>query len=65
MQIENFIGINIWLQYKIAAILLGIILGLVNPTVLIYWVLIISFLNKKNDLFEYKSRLSITNFISN
>lgn len=82
MQIENFVGMNVWLQYTIAFLLLGVgiililgrkecvkdeneeciivkkrfnlskqmlgfILGLVNPTVLIYWILIISFLNKK------------------
>ena len=83
MQIENFIGMNIWLQYTIAVLLLvigiililgrkecikdeneeciiikkrrinlskqmlGFILGLVNPTVLIYWILVISFLKKK------------------
>lgn len=79
MQIENFIGMNPWLQYTIAIVLLsiglilflkrnsaanyktseikknfnlskqmlGFILGLVNPTVLIYWILVISFLNKK------------------
>ncbi len=82
MQIENFVGMNVWLQYTIAFILLGVgiilflgrkecvkdeneeciiikkryniskqmlgfILGLVNPTVLIYWILVISFLNKK------------------
>lgn len=80
MQIEEFISLNIWLQYAIAIILLtvgfvfifkqkthntnksknilflkshfkcpkqvlGFILGLVNPTVLIYWILVISFLN--------------------
>ncbi|MBV1922552.1 MAG: LysE family transporter [Flavobacteriaceae bacterium] len=82
MQIESFVDMNIWLQYVIAIILLGIgivlsfgrkecvkdeneeciiikkryniskqmlgfILGLFNPTVLIYWILIISLLNKK------------------
>ena len=83
MQIENFVDMNIWLQYAIGFLLLGIgiyisfgrkecvkdeseeciiikkrkfhvskqllgfILGLVNPTVLIYWILVISFLNKK------------------
>ena len=83
MQIESFIGMNIWLQYTIAILLLaigiilylgrkecvkdeneeciiikkrrfnpskqllGFILGLVNPTVLIYWILVISFLRKK------------------
>jgi threonine/homoserine/homoserine lactone efflux protein len=83
MQIEDFIGMNIWLQYAIAILLLvvgiilflgrkecikdeneeciiikkrrikiskqmlGFILGLVNPTVLIYWILVISFLRKK------------------
>ena len=82
MQIENFVDMNIWLQYTIAVILLGVgiilllgrkecvkdeneeciiikkryniskqmlgfILGLVNPTVLIYWILVISFLSKK------------------
>ncbi|MGK0386205.1 MAG: threonine/homoserine/homoserine lactone efflux protein [Patiriisocius sp.] len=82
MQIENFVDMNIWLQYTIAFILLGVgillllgrkecvkdeheaciiikkrfniskqmlgfILGFVNPTVLIYWILVISFLNKK------------------
>ncbi|MGB3606046.1 MAG: LysE family transporter [Psychroserpens sp.] len=82
MQIENFITMNIWLQYTIAVLLLGVgiilvigrkecvkdeneeciiikrrynlskqmlgfILGLINPTVLIYWILVISFLNKK------------------
>lgn len=82
MQIENFINMNIWLQYTIAILLLGVgiilllgrkecvkdenedciiikkrynlskqmlgfILGLINPTVLIYWILVISYLNKK------------------
>ena len=82
MQIENFLDMNIWLQYTIAFILLGVgiilllgrkecvkdenedciiikkryniskqmlgfIQGLVNPTVLIYWILVISYLNKK------------------
>ncbi len=83
MQIEHFIGENLWLQYGIAVLLLtvgivlaigrkecvkdennecviikkrrikvskqqlGFILGLVNPTVLIYWILVISFLRKK------------------
>ena len=82
MQIENFIAMNIWLQYTIGFLLLGVgtilflgrkecvkdeneeciiikkryniskqmlgfILGFINPTVLIYWILIISFLNKK------------------
>ena len=82
MQVENFININVWLQYTIAVILLivgfilvldgkecvkddneeciiikkryslskqmlGFLLGLINPTVLVYWILIISFLNKK------------------
>ena len=83
MQIENFIDMNIWVQYTIVVILLaagivliigrkecikdendecviikkrririskqmlGFILGLVNPTVLIYWILVISFLSKK------------------
>ncbi len=82
MQIENFVTMNLWVQYTIAIILIGIglflcfarkecvkdeneeciiikkryniskqllgfILGLVNPTVLIYWILILSFLNKK------------------
>ncbi|MFP4847011.1 LysE family transporter [Winogradskyella sp. PE311] len=82
MQIENFVNMNVWLQYTIAFILLsvgiilllgrkecvkdendeciiikkryniskqmlGFILGLVNPTVLIYWILVISFINKK------------------
>jgi threonine/homoserine/homoserine lactone efflux protein len=82
MQIENFVDMNVWLQYTIAILLLGVgiilligrkecvkdenedciiikkryniskqmlgfILGLVNPTVLIYWILVISFLNKK------------------
>jgi threonine/homoserine/homoserine lactone efflux protein len=82
MQIESFVDANVWLQYTIAFILLGVgillllgrkecvkdeneeciiikkrfnlskqmlgfILGLVNPTVLIYWILVISFLNKK------------------
>jgi threonine/homoserine/homoserine lactone efflux protein len=82
MQIENFVIMNVWLQYMIAIILLGVgiilllgrkecvkdendeciiikkryniskqmlgfILGLINPTVLIYWILVVSFLNKK------------------
>jgi threonine/homoserine/homoserine lactone efflux protein len=83
MQIENFINMNVWLQYAIVVLLLGIgivlvigrkecvkdendeciiikkrsihiskqllgfILGLVNPTVLVYWILVISFLNTK------------------
>lgn len=82
IQIENYIGMNIWVQIAIAVILLvvgivlilgrkecikdeneeciiikkrrfiiskqmlGFILGLVNPTVLIYWILVISFLKK-------------------
>lgn len=82
MQIENFITMNVWLQFAIAGLLLvigiilfvgrkecikdenqecilikkrrfnpskqmlGFILGLVNPTVLIYWILVISFLRK-------------------
>lgn len=82
LQIEKFVEMNIWLQYTIAVLLLGVgfilflgrkecvkdendeciiikkryniskqmlgfILGLVNPTVLIYWILVISFLNNK------------------
>lgn len=82
MQIENFVNMNIWLQYAIGIVLLavgiilvlgrkkcikneneecviikkryniskqllGFILGFINPTVLIYWILVISFLNKK------------------
>ena len=82
MQVENFININVWLQYTIAVILLivgfilvldgkecvkddneeciiikkryslskqmlGFLLGLINPTVLVYWILIISFLKLK------------------
>ncbi|MBQ0788209.1 MAG: hypothetical protein KBT69_11950 [Oceanihabitans sp.] len=82
MQIEHFIDRNIWVQFAIALLLLGVgiilvlgrkecikdengeciiikkrfnlskqmlgfILGLVNPTVLIYWILVISFLKKK------------------
>ena len=83
MQIENFIDMNVWVQYSIAILLLvvgiililgrkacikddnedcifikkrkfniskqilGFVLGLVNPTVLIYWILVISFLKKK------------------
>ena len=83
MQIENFIDMNVWVQYAIVVVLLavgtvliigrkecikdvndecviikkrkikiskqtlGFILGLVNPTVLIYWILVISFLSKK------------------
>ena len=82
MQIENFVGMNIWVQYTIAFILLcvgivlflgrkecvkdeneeciiikkryniskqtlGFILGLINPTVLAFWIIVISFLNKK------------------
>lgn len=82
MQIENFVAMNIWLQYTIAIIMLvvgiilffgrkecikdeneeciiikkryniskqtlGFILGFFNPTVLVYWILVISFLNKK------------------
>jgi len=83
MQVERFIGENIWVQYTIGFLLLGVgiilmlgrkecvkdendeciiikkrriiiskqmlgfILGLVNPTVMIYWILVISFLNKK------------------
>ncbi len=83
MQIENFIDMNLWLQYTIVVALLvvglilvigrkecikdengeciiikkrrfriskqvlGFLLGLINPTVLIYWILVVSFLNKK------------------
>ena len=83
LQIENFVAMNLHLQYTIALLLLavgivlilrkkecmkdekeecilikkrkfqvdkqmlGFILGLVNPTVLIYWILVISFLSEK------------------
>ena len=83
LQIENFVAMNLHLQYTIALLLLavgivlilrkkkcmkdekeecilikkrkfqvdkqilGFLLGLVNPTVLIYWILVISFLSKK------------------
>lgn len=95
MQIENFIGMNIWVQYSIVVILLtvgivltigrkecikdvndeciiikkrkfniskqmlGFILGLVNPTVLIYWILVISFLSKKMIYLNTNAELSI------
>ncbi|NER16082.1 LysE family transporter [Spongiivirga citrea] len=88
MQIENFVDMNIWIQYGIAVLLLlvgiililgrkecvkdeneeciiikkrrfqiskqtlGFILGLVNPTVLIYWILVISFLNNRMIYFD-------------
>jgi threonine/homoserine/homoserine lactone efflux protein len=44
---ENEECIIIKKRYNISKQLLGFILGLVNPTVLIYWILILSFLNKK------------------
>jgi threonine/homoserine/homoserine lactone efflux protein len=95
MQIENFIGMNIWVQYAIVVILLtvgivliigrkecikdendecviikkrkikiskqmlGFILGLVNPTVLIYWILVISFLSKKMIYLNTNAEFSI------
>jgi threonine/homoserine/homoserine lactone efflux protein len=34
-------------RIKISKQLLGFILGLVNPTVLVYWILVVSFLNNK------------------
>lgn len=34
-------------RYNISKQMLGFILGLLNPTVLIYWILVISFLNKQ------------------
>ncbi len=83
MQIEKFVAMNIWVQFIIAFVLLGVgiilfigrkecikdendeciiikkrrihvskqmlgfILGLINPTVLIYWILVVSFMNNK------------------
>ncbi|MGV6830783.1 MAG: hypothetical protein ACWA5P_04350 [bacterium] len=82
MQIEDFVSMNIWLQYAIAFVMfgvgaflffgrkecikdengecviikkrrhiskqiLGFLLGFFNPTVLIYWILLISFLNNR------------------
>ena len=44
---ENEECIIIKKRFKMSKQVLGIILGLVNLTVLIYWILIISFLNKK------------------
>ena len=34
-------------KFQVSKQVLGFFLGLVNPTVLIYWILVISFLNKK------------------
>lgn len=80
--IENFIGMNLWVQYTIAFLVLGVgvvlllgrkecikdengecvliknrlniskpmlgfLLGLFNPTVLAYWIIVIALLNKK------------------
>ena len=94
-QIEDFIGMNTWLQYTIAVILLvvgivllagrkecikdeneeciiikkrgftpskqllGFILGLVNPTVLIYWILVISILKKEMIYLDINMETSI------
>ena len=44
---ENEECILIKKRYNISKRMLGFILGLINPTVLIYWILVISFLNKK------------------
>ncbi|EDP70831.1 hypothetical protein FBALC1_08728 [Flavobacteriales bacterium ALC-1] len=34
-------------RFNVSKQMLGFILGLINPTVLVYWILIVSFLNKK------------------
>lgn len=39
-------------KFKISKQQLGFILGLINPTVLVYWILVISFLNKKMIYFD-------------
>ncbi|WP_299247887.1 LysE family transporter [uncultured Lacinutrix sp.] len=44
---ENEECIIIKKRHNISKRMLGFILGLINPTVLIYWILVISFLNKK------------------
>lgn len=44
---ENDECIIIKKRYNLSKQALGFILGLVNPTVLIYWILVLSFLNKK------------------
>ncbi|WP_452218372.1 LysE family transporter [Lacinutrix undariae] len=44
---ENDECIIIKKRYNLSKQMLGFILGLVNPTVLIYWILVVSFLNKK------------------
>ncbi|WP_055443669.1 hypothetical protein [Lacinutrix himadriensis] len=44
---ENDECIIIKKRFNLSKQMLGFILGLVNPTVLIYWILVLSFLNKK------------------
>lgn len=44
---ENEECIIIKKRFNISKRMLGFILGLLNPTVLIYWILVVSFLNKK------------------
>lgn len=44
---ENDECIIIKKRYNLSKQALGFVLGLVNPTVLIYWILVLSFLNKK------------------
>ncbi|WP_055437200.1 LysE family transporter [Lacinutrix algicola] len=44
---ENKECIIIKKRYSLSKQMLGFLLGLINPTVLVYWILIISFLNKK------------------
>jgi threonine/homoserine/homoserine lactone efflux protein len=44
---ENEECIIIKKRFNISKQMLGFILGLVNPTVLVYWILVISFLNNK------------------
>ncbi|MFT4850768.1 MAG: threonine/homoserine/homoserine lactone efflux protein [Sediminicola sp.] len=46
-------------KIKISKQMLGFILGLVNPTVLIYWILVISFLSKKMIYLNTNAELSV------
>jgi len=61
---ENEECIIIKKRFNLSKQMLGFILGLINPTVLIYWILVISFLNKKMIYLNINSRfILLTLFI--
>jgi len=56
---ENEECIIIKKRFNLSKQMLGFILGLINPTVLIYWILVISFLNKKMIYLNINSRFTL------